>query len=194
MGIGLLGPVRVGGAGERAEAGGAADDRFVETLPEGARPHEGLVIEPGGEEWRENVVDRHRVEPERGPAVLAAGDQAVVDLLHRGAGIGRDVDAGADGDQRVRLVRPGSDRAPRAVILEGPAHEPDVVRQQRGGDRIARETRHGFPVEAEGDRLRPVDQPLAIDPHLRASASVSVRAVTWVTVSRSATSQVPQGP
>ena len=46
-GEGLLVMVRVFRASRTAEAGGAADQRLVELLPEGGRPHEGLVVEAG---------------------------------------------------------------------------------------------------------------------------------------------------
>ena len=66
------------------EPGRAADQRLVDPLPERRRPHEGLVVEPRAEQRREQVVrpPSGRSRSAR-PAVLAEGDQPVVDLLHR---------------------------------------------------------------------------------------------------------------
>ena len=44
------------------------------------RAHEGLVIEAGAEQRRQQVVDRADVEGERRPAILARGDQSVIEL------------------------------------------------------------------------------------------------------------------
>ena len=51
-GVGLLVVVGIRRVGGAAEAGGAADQRLVELLPEARRPHEGLVVEAGAEERR----------------------------------------------------------------------------------------------------------------------------------------------
>ena len=85
MGEGAVIAVRVGLAGRGSEAGGASDDRLVHSLPGPVRtepvgPHEGLVIEAGADQRREDVVDRADVEAERRPAVLARRDEAVVKL------------------------------------------------------------------------------------------------------------------
>ena len=61
-GVGLLVVVRVGRARGAAEAGGAADRRLVELLPEGGRPHEGLVVEARAEEGRDELVDREQID------------------------------------------------------------------------------------------------------------------------------------
>ena len=68
--------VGIGLPGGAAEAGGAADRRLVDRLPEFRRPHEGLVVEAGDEDRREQLVDRHEIVAERRPAVLAAGFEA----------------------------------------------------------------------------------------------------------------------
>ena len=76
-GEGLLAGVPVGLARERPEAGGAADQRLVDPLPEGLRPHEGLVVEAGPDQRGGEPVDRQEVEAEARPAVLAEGLEAV---------------------------------------------------------------------------------------------------------------------
>ena len=72
--------VRVGFGRGAAEAGGPADHRLVECLPEALRPHEGLVVEAGGERLAGQRIERHHVEGERGPAVLATADEPVMQL------------------------------------------------------------------------------------------------------------------
>ena len=105
------------------EAGRAPYERLVEPLPEGCRPHEGLVVEAGREERRQQVVDRQRVEGERRPAVLARRLETVVELGDGRARVRLPARAGAQFDQRVRLLRAGGKHAARAVILEAPAHQ-----------------------------------------------------------------------
>ncbi len=107
-----------------AKTGGAADEGLVDRMPEGLRPHEGLVVEAGGEEGREEVVDLADVEGQRRPTVLRFDLHAVEHFLHRGA----DVRLAAGGiarhvEQRVRLFRAGGQDAARTVILERPAGE-----------------------------------------------------------------------
>ena len=86
-GVGLLVGVGIGRAGQAAEAGGAADQRLVDLLPEGGGPHEGLVVEARGQEGRQQIVGAGHIEAQRGPAVLAGGLEAVVKLDHRGLGV-----------------------------------------------------------------------------------------------------------
>ncbi len=71
MGVALRVAVGIGRGRRPAEARRGADARLVDLVPERARPHEGLVVEAGDEERREEVVDRADVEVERRPAVLA---------------------------------------------------------------------------------------------------------------------------
>lgn len=96
--------IRIGLRGRDAETGGAADERLVELVPGGLRPHEGLVVEARGEEGRQEIVEAADVEGERRPTVLRQHLHAVEDFLHGGAdvrlparGIARNV------EQRIRL-------------------------------------------------------------------------------------------
>src|ERR1700730_8482937 len=100
------------------ETGGAADRRFVNLLPETRRPHEGLVVESGREEGRKPAGDRHHVEGERWPAVLARRAEAVEPLQDRRPRVRLATGAVAQFDERVGLLRPGSKNAARPVILE----------------------------------------------------------------------------
>src|SRR4029077_2709203 len=100
------------------ETGGAADRRLVDLPPETRRPHEGLVVEPGREEGRKPAGDRHHVEGERWPAVLARRDEAVEQLDDRRARVRLATGAVAQFDERVGLLRPGGENAARPVILK----------------------------------------------------------------------------
>jgi hypothetical protein len=72
MGVSLVVVVGIGRHRRRAEAGHATDDGLV-SHPQARRPHEGLVVEAGGEQARQRTVDRADVELDRRPAVLAGG-------------------------------------------------------------------------------------------------------------------------
>ena len=80
--------VRVGLHRERARGrrrGGSAARR---SSPKNRRPHEGLVVEAGDEERREQLVYRpSRRSAETGPAVLAGRLQPIEQLCRRGAGV-----------------------------------------------------------------------------------------------------------
>ncbi len=152
----MVGVRRGGGA---AEAGGAADQRLVDLLPEPGRPHEGLVVEAGGEDRGQQPVHRHQVEAEGRPAVLAVRLQPVEQLDHGGAAVRLPPRAAAQLDQRVRLLRPGREDAARAVIFERSSGQSDAVGQQGRGQGVAGMAREVAAVEAEAQRRRTVDQP-----------------------------------
>ena len=149
MSVGLLVLVRIRQLGRGAEAGGAADERLVDLLPEALRPHEGLVVEARDEDRRGERGDGAHVEVKRGPVVLALGDEPVIELHHGGARVGLLAAALAQFDQRVGLRRTGSDHAARAVILEGAPHEGDAIGQQCRGQRVALVTNVQGTIEGE---------------------------------------------
>ncbi len=149
--------VGVAAARRLAEPGGPADERLVDGLPERPGPHEGLVVETGGEETGQTAVDRADVELEARPAILADGDEPVVEL-HLGRALVRLVTvAFADADEPVHLLRPEAHDAARAVILEAPPDEAPPVGEEGGGERVARQARHRLPIECEGDAPRAVE-------------------------------------
>ena len=181
---------------QAAEPGRAADRRLIEFFPERTGPHEGLVIEAGGQEIGKVIVHRQRVEGKRGPAVLAAGFQPVEELHHGGAGIGLVPRAGAQFHQRVRLFGAGGEDAARAVILEAAADEAHAVRQKRRGERIAGMALIQLAVEGEAQRLAAVDRS-ALEPHAApafarsaTSRARSAPRISWVTVLRVTMSQL----
>src|SRR5262245_46759796 len=115
--------VGIGRLGRAAKTRGAADHRLVELLPERSGPHEGLVVEARGEDRREELVHRENIELERGPPILACGDQTVVKLDRSGPGIRLPPRAGAKLDQRIWLFRARGKDAARSVIFERAADE-----------------------------------------------------------------------
>ena len=150
--------IRVGPVGRHAEAGGGTDLGLVQRLPRSLRPHEGLVVETGGEERRGEVVDRADVEGQRRPAVLRTRFQPLIQLLHGGAHVRRLAGrVPLDLDERVGLLGAGRQNAARPVILERAADQVDAVGQQRRGQRIALQADIGLVVEGEARRLRLVD-------------------------------------
>ena len=175
-----------------AQPGGAADHRLIQLLPEAARPHEGLVIEPRPQERRRQVVDRHQVKAQRGPAVLAPRLHPLVYLLYRGAHIGVLPPVAPHRNQRVGFLAASRQDAARAVVFERTPDQPHVIGQQGRGQRVALIPAVAHPVEGERDRPVPVDQPLALNPHRRASEASSQPSTSWVSVLRVTTSQAPQ--
>ncbi len=98
--------------------------------------------------------------------------QPVVQLDLRGAHVRDRRSPGADGDQRIRLLGPGGQDAAGTVILETAANQPDVVRQQRRGERVAAQPLQPLAVEGETNRLSP-ETPLPRDPHAVLSRDAS---------------------
>ena len=62
MEISLFVGVRIGSGRSPAEAGGAADQRLVDLLPEGCRPHESLVVESCPKDRGSKRIHCHQVE------------------------------------------------------------------------------------------------------------------------------------
>ena len=157
--------VRIGLFRRGAETGGLADHRFEHMFPRHAWEHEGLVVEPGGEDRRDGGdggVHRADVKIQRRPVVLRLRSQAVIKLLHCGALVRLRPVSGADGHQGVGFFDTRRDHTARAVIFERPAHQRLAARQKGGGQRIPGETRHGLAVKLVGHRFRAVDQTAAV--------------------------------
>ena len=154
----LLVAVRVAPGRCDAKAGGAANERLVDVLPEPLRPLEGLVIKAGWEEARQGVVDDAHIEVEVGPAVLAHRHQAVKELDLGGTQVRIMAHAFAHPGKRVHFLRAEPDDAARAVILEAAAEHLLAVGHHGGSERIAGKARHALAVEGEAQWLRAVDE------------------------------------
>jgi hypothetical protein len=94
--------------------------------------------------------------------VLGRGRQPVEQLRRRGALVRLVRVALPEVDERVRLLRAGGDDAARAVILEGPPHDPLAVGHQRGGERVAGMAGEALAVEGELHLAGAVDQAAAL--------------------------------
>ena len=150
--------VGIGRGGGPAEACRGANPGLVELVPEGPRPHEGLVVEAGDEKRRQHVVDRPHIEAERRPMVLRADGQAVDRLDARCPIVRIDaIPAAVDREQRVWLLGAVAEDAARPVILERTADEVDAIGQQRRRHRVAGVGLDDPAVEPHGDRLRAID-------------------------------------
>ena len=157
MDVNVLVGIGIAAACRPPEPRGAPDQRLVESLPERLRPHEGLVVEAGGEEARQPPARRADVELEARPSVLADRDEPVMEFDHGGAQVRLVPVSLADADQRVHLFRPEADDAARPVILEAAPHQAPAVGEQRRCEAVARMSGERPSVEAEGDAPRPVD-------------------------------------
>ena len=125
--MGLFIAVGVFHPGGPAKPGGAADQRLVQLFPEAFGPHEGLVVKTCRQQRRQQLVDAQRVKPQRRPAVLAIGDQAVVKLGGGGARIGLAPGTGAQFHQRIGFLDPRRDDAARQMVFERATDELDIV-------------------------------------------------------------------
>src|SRR3954453_16030778 len=146
------------GACHAAKAGGAADQRLVQGFPEFRRPHEGLVVEARDQKWRKHIADRAEIAAQRRPVVLARRDEPIIKLRRGRARVRLAPGAGAQLDQRIRLLRTGRENAARTAIFERAARRRHTRRYQGGSERIAGKPREGLAVEAERARLRAIDQ------------------------------------
>src|SRR4051812_24339863 len=158
MGVAMQVAIGIGPSRRAAEAGGTADKRLVDLGPPRGRPEEGLVVEAGRQEGREEVVGGSDVEAERRPAVLARGGEAVIELDLGGAQVGiaappRPLEL----DQGTGLLRPRGHDTARSVVLEAAADQVDAVGEKRRGQRVAGEAAVGLAVKGEGERARAVD-------------------------------------
>jgi hypothetical protein len=135
-----------------AEARHAADQRLVEPVPGAARPHEGLVVEPGGQQRRKQFRQTAEVEAQARPAVLADRDQTIVELDLRRAQVRcRAGLVAAYRHECGRFLRPCGHDAARSVVFERAADEVHAVGEQGRGERVALETFVRAPIEAEAD-------------------------------------------
>ena len=150
--------VGVGAVRGAAQAGGAADHRFV-GHPQGGRPLEGLVVEAGGHEAREQAERRGEVVIDARPAIDAGGGEAVVELDAGGAGVGQGVGAALHLDDGVGLLRSRREDAAWTVVLEAAPDHRDPVGDQRRGQGVAGVALVVAAVEGEAQRPAAFDAP-----------------------------------
>ena len=149
--------IRIGLGRRGSETRRAANHVFVDVSPERRRPHECLVVKTGRQQRRKQVVDRHDVETERRPAILAFGNQAVEQLDRGRARVGLLARPAAQFDDRVGLLRTGGQDAARPMVLEAAPDQVHAVGEQRRGQRVALVSLVGFAVEGETDRVVAID-------------------------------------
>ena len=136
-------------------------DRPLVHGPGGARPHEGLVVEPGGEQPAKPSQSAREIEAKRGPAVHRARLEPLDQLHHRPRRVGnrRALHPGVmHGEDPVRLLRPRPDEASGAVVLDAARHRPHSVGEEGGSEGVAPVALEAKPVEAE------IHPPAAVDP------------------------------
>ena len=183
--------VGIGLSRRPAQPRGLADEVLVEAPP-APRPHEGLVVEAGGQQARGEIVDRTDVAFEGRPAVLARAREPVEELHLGGAQVGLGPPVPPEADQRVGLLGAGPQDAARAVVLEAAPHHPHSVGEQGRGDAVARVALAGPSVEGEAQGPASEDEPAAVLPERLAHAPPSPRGwsgradpcTSWVQVSR----------
>jgi hypothetical protein len=164
-----------------AKAGGAADQRLIKAFPGADRLHEGLVVKAGGNEGREQAVDRPQVEIERRPIVLADRIQPLVKFDLGCAQIRRETALPcADAHQRIGFVGTHAEKAARAMIFERASDQMHAIGEQRRGKRIAGKSAEFPTVEGEADRLAAIDAAAvgrAIVAHHEAAPAASAPAI-----------------
>ena len=128
--VGLVVGLRIRSGRGMSEPRHAPDEVLV-LHPPLPGPHEGLVVEPGGDQGGEQTVHRTGVEPDARPAILARGGQTVVDLHLRRPRIRLAGGADAELNERVGLLDPIGDHAARTVVLEAAPDQAHTVGEQR---------------------------------------------------------------
>jgi hypothetical protein len=102
--VGIM--VRIRFARSHAEAGRSADYRFVDLLPGGLRPHEGLVVKPAAKNGDARLLSPPTSKASDGQRFCDLGLQPVIDLLHGGPDIRcPPYRIAADVHQRIGLFR-----------------------------------------------------------------------------------------
>ena len=128
--------------------------------PEESRPHEGLVVEAGGQEAAGEAVGSLRVEPQRRPGVL----RAHLDTGRHQPVSAADVGFIPDLDHAARVMVTGRQQAARPVVLQAPREHALAGGSQGRDDRVAleRDERPAIPAESQLEaavddlaRLRP---------------------------------------
>ncbi len=151
--------VRIGLARRATETGGATDHRLIHMAPGPARPHEGLVIEAGAEQRREEIVDGAEIGLERRPAILARDAEPTVKLDLGCAQVGSHTAGSAlERHQRVRLLGARGEEPARPVIFERAPDEMYAIGDQRGSERVAGVSLVVEAVEGEDERARTIDR------------------------------------
>ena len=179
-----------------AKPGGAADQRLVQFFPGFGRPHERLVVEPGDKQRCGQLVDRHQVETQAGPAVLAGGNQAIKQFDRGCPGVGFRPRTLAQGHQRVGFFAARGQHTAWAVVFETAPEQTHPMRQQCRGKRIAGMPGVALAIKSERQCPAAVDQAaMGKAKGLRAHAAGSGRArrasvIAWVTVLRVTRSQL----
>ena len=130
----------------------------------GKRTHEGLVVKPCWNEAGDQLIDRLGVVFQVRPAILAVGDQAVIQFRHGGAGIGFLAGPFPHSDQRIGFFCPGREYPAGAVIFETARDQFDIICHQRRGKRVPFKPGIGFTIETEFNRFGSVDVPEATQP------------------------------
>ena len=148
--------------GRGAQTGGLPDDRLIDVLPQRTRVDEHLVIEAGGQEPAELVVDRQDVELQARPMVLRLRGQPREQLGGGGALVRLIAVAHTQLHQRIGFLGARRHHAARAVVLERAAHHHLAVGQQGGCERIAGKALHALAVKGEVDLFGAVDQPAVL--------------------------------
>ena len=138
-------------------------DGVLVVFPKALRPHEGLVIEAGRQQAREQTARGHRIPLDAGPAIDTSGDQPV-DQLHLGrARVRHRVFAFAELHNRIRLVHATGDDAAWTVVFPAAPDQRHAVGEQGRGERIAGEPSMETAVEPEGEGLAAVDAPAFLE-------------------------------
>ena len=122
------------------------------------RPHEGFVIKARRQHRRHCIGDCAGIKAHGRPAVLAARDDALVQLLHRRARVGLGARASRELHQRAGLFGAGAVNTARAVVLEAARHQMNAVGEQRRRQGVAGITFVARAVVGERERTRTVDR------------------------------------
>ena len=153
MGVALGIAVGIGRGRRATKPRDGAYCGLIKLPPTSLGPHEGLVVEAGRNQWRQEIADSTEIVAQGWPSILAFGHQPVMELDLSGARIGCMVRRiGSLAHQRIRLVRTRCHDATRTVIPERTTDQMDSIGEQRRGQCVAGQALKALAVEDEADR------------------------------------------
>ena len=133
------------GVGQRPRAAHLAHHLEEHRVAGAVARHERVVVHAAR---KQPVGGGQHVDVRAGERVLALAGQAITRRDHAGPPVGPPVDP----HRARRAVAVEAEQAAGAVVFGRPPERAHAGREQRGGHRLARESRDGIPLEVDGHR------------------------------------------
>ena len=131
MNIALVIGIRVGCVRGPTQTRDLADTALI-TLPEGARPHERLVIKAGRQQAANQIVNGINIVFHTGPTIDRLSLEPFIEFHLRRTQSRHCLAPFAHLENSVRFFSPNPNNASRTVILETPRHSTNTIGDQCG--------------------------------------------------------------